>query len=170
MSNTMTEDTCGHPTAAGGECQHPTTDDGNPNRCWEDSHNESKTESGNAGRPNLLDDERKQEIIYTAVSSGLSIRDQAALAQVDPDTLRRGLCCIESPSHPAITADEPCEFCGGYVRARAQGAMEVLQECRPEFRASATFGYVKTEKQELTGEDGDDISVTSDVVTVTSDE
>jgi hypothetical protein len=48
--------------------------------------------------------------------------------------------------------------------------MEVLQECRPEFRASATFGYVKTEKQELTGEDGDDISVTSDVVTITEDD
>jgi hypothetical protein len=48
--------------------------------------------------------------------------------------------------------------------------MEVLQECKPEFRASASYGYVKTEKQELTGEDGDDIKVTSDVVTVTRED
>jgi hypothetical protein len=48
--------------------------------------------------------------------------------------------------------------------------MEILQECKPEFRASATFGYVKKEKQELTGEGGDAIKVTSDVVTVTRDD
>jgi hypothetical protein len=48
--------------------------------------------------------------------------------------------------------------------------MEVLQECKPEFRASASFGYVKTEAKELTGEDGDAINVTSDVVTVTEED
>jgi hypothetical protein len=44
--------------------------------------------------------------------------------------------------------------------------MQVLEECKPEFRASATFGYVKKERQELMGEDGDSIEVTSDFISV----
>jgi hypothetical protein len=48
--------------------------------------------------------------------------------------------------------------------------MEVLKECRPEFRASATFGYVKTEKQELTGEDSEPLEVETNVSTITFDD
>lgn len=143
-------ETCGHPTAEGEPCQHPTTEDGDPDRCWVASHNESDEARGGDGRPRLLDDERKQQIIYTAVNSGLSIEHQANLAQVSPDTLRRALCCVETPREPELTTEEPCEFCEGYAQAHARGAMNVLDECRPEFRASASFGYVKEEKRDVT--------------------
>jgi hypothetical protein len=56
------------------------------------------------------------------------------------------------------------------TRARAKGAMEVLQECRPEFRASASFGYKKTEAQELTGEDGEEMDIEFSVETLTEDD
>ena len=142
----MSDDVCGYPTANDTPCQHPTTDDGDPNRCWIPSHND---EEGDFGRPRLLDDERKQQIIYTAVNSGLSVEHQANLAQVSPDTLRRALCCVETPRDPTLTTEEPCDFCEGYAQAHARGAMQVLDECRPEFRASASFGYVKEENHEL---------------------
>lgn len=165
-------DTCGYPTAEGEPCQHPTTDDGDPDRCWEDSHNEAETASGQSGRPKLLDDERKQQIIYTAVNSGLSVQHQANLAQVSPDTLRRALCCVETPREPELTTEEPCEFCEGYAQAHARGAMNVLDECRPEFRASASFGYVKEEKRDVTMEaDVDhDGNVTAEFVTYDADD
>ena len=156
----MTDDTCGHPTADGTPCKHPSTDDGDPDRCWIDSHNEAATDlDSQPGRPKLLDDERKQQIIYTAVNSGLSIEHQANLAQVSPDTLRRALCCVKTPRTPELTTEDPCEFCEGYAQAHARGAMNVLNECRPEFRASATFGYVKEEKHQHTGEGGGSIII-----------
>ena len=142
----MSGDRCSYPTAEDTPCQHPTTEDGDPGRCWIPSHND---EEGDFGRPRLLDDERKQQIIYTAVNSGLSVEHQANLAQVNPNTLRRALCCVETPRTPEITVDEPCDFCKGYAQAHARGAMSVLDECRPEFRASASFGYVKEEKRQL---------------------
>jgi hypothetical protein len=37
--------------------------------------------------------------------------------------------------------------------------MNVLDECKPEFRASASFGYVKEEKHQHTGEDGGSIII-----------
>ena len=140
---------CGYPTDGGDgpPCQHPTTDDDDPDRCWIPAHNDTE---GDFGRPRLLDDERKQQIIYTAVNSGLSVEHQANLAQVSPDTLRRALCCVETPREPELTTEEPCDFCEGYAQAHARGAMNVLDECRPEFRASASFGYVKEEKRDLT--------------------
>ena len=149
----MNNDTCGYPTANDKPCQHPTTDDDNPDRCWIPSHN---AKDGDFGRPRLLDDERKQQIIYTAVNSGLTIEHQANLAQVSPDTLRRALCCVETPRTPALTTEEPCDFCEGYAQAHARGAMNVLDECRPEFRASASFGYVKEEKTELSTPEGEE--------------
>lgn len=154
-------DTCGYPTGADGTpCQHPTTDDGDADRCWIDGHNESDVDADSQpGRPKLLDDERKQQIIYTAVNSGLSIKHQANLAQVSPDTLRRALCCVETPREPELTTEEPCDFCEGYAQAHARGAMQVLDECRPEFRASATFGYVKEEKHQHTGDGGGPLEI-----------
>ena len=146
----MSDDQCGHPTASGEPCQHPTTDDGDPDRCWIDSHNDDAVDPNTQpGRPRLLDDQRKQQIIYTAVNSGLSIEHQANLAQVSPDTLRRALCCVKTPRTPELTTEDPCDFCEGYAQAHARGAMNVLNECRPEFRASASFGYVKEEKRQL---------------------
>jgi hypothetical protein len=122
------------------------------------------------GRNAMLDDKKRRERLLDAVSVGLSIRDQAALAGVSADTLRRSLCCIDTPREGRLTTTDACQLCGSYVRARAEGAMQVLQECRPEFRASASFGYKKTEAQELTEKDSDDRTVTFDVVTVTPED
>jgi hypothetical protein len=140
---------CGSTDTADGEpCELPATrpDD----RCHH--HTEHEDEQAKPGRDRLLDDERKQQIIYTAVNSGLTVSDQANLAQVCPDTLRRALCCVEAPHNPELTTGDPCQFCEGYAQAHARGAMEVLDECRPEFRAASTFGYVKTEKREVEGD------------------
>jgi hypothetical protein len=46
----------------------------------------------------------------------------------------------------------------------------VLEECRPEFRASASFGYVKTEAQELTGKDGENMDIEFSVETLTEED
>jgi hypothetical protein len=143
-----TSGTCDYLKDDGEPCELPASrDDG---RCH--FHTEIEEQRADTGRPRLLDDERKQQIIYTAVNSGLTIEHQANLAQVSPDTLRRALCCVETPRDPQLTTEEPCEFCEGYAQAHARGAMDILQECRPEFRASATFGYTKTEEQKLTGD------------------
>ena len=139
----MSNDTCGYIKDNDEPCELPASrSDG---RCHH--HTDIEAERQREGRPRKLDEERTQQIIYTAANSGLSISDQANLAQISPDTLRRGLCCVETPRKPRITVDEPCDFCEGYAQAHARGAMEVLQDCRPEFRAAATFGY--TEKQHV---------------------
>jgi hypothetical protein len=143
----MTE-TCGYPTASGTPCQHPTTEDGDPDRCWEDSHNEAETDAGQSGRPRAFDDQQTRQRVLVAVGQGLKVRDQAALAGVSPDTLRRALCCVDAPREPALDAD-PCEFCADYAQAHANGAREVLNDCRPEFVASASYGYVKEEKHDV---------------------
>lgn len=141
-------DECGYPTAKGDPCTHPTTDKGDPDRCWLQKHNSEDTGS-EEGRPKLID-EQKERIIYTAVSSGLKVGDQASLASVSPQTLRRHACCIDNLREAEITVEDPCEFCEGYAQAHARGALQVLDDCRPEFRASASFGYVKEEKQDVT--------------------
>jgi len=148
----MNDDVCGFEKSDGDPCQLPASrSDG---RCHH--HTDVEAERQREGRPRLLDDGRKQQIIYTAVNSGLSIEHQANLAQVSPDTLRRALCCVKTPRDPTLTTEDPCDFCEGYAQAHARGAMDVLDECRPEFRASASFGYVKEEKTELsTAEDED---------------
>lgn len=145
----MSNETCGHPTATGEPCTHPTTENGDPDRCWLQGHNESETDPDQQpGRPKVMD-EQKERIIYTAVSTGLKVEDQASLASVSADTLRRHACCIDNLREAQITEDEPCEFCEGYAQAHARGALKVLDQCRPEFRASASFGYVKEEKQDV---------------------
>jgi len=151
-------DTCGYPTADDTPCQHPTTDDGNPNRCWEDSHNDAPTNSGQSGRPKALDDEQTRQRVLVAVGQGLKVEHQAGLAGVSPDTLRRYLCCVETPRNPTLDSD-PCEFCENYAQAHANGAREVLQDCSPEFIASASYGYIKEEKRQHTGEDGGSIVI-----------
>lgn len=152
-------ETCGYPTADGGKCQHPTTDDGDPDRCWEDSHNDADTDAARSGRPAAFDDQQTRQRVLVAAGQGLKVRDQAALAGVSTETLRRGLCCIDTPSEPDLDPD-PCEFCGNYARAHANGAREVLNDCRPEFVASASYGYVKEEKHQHSGDDENPLNVT----------
>lgn len=146
-------DQCGAPTAAGTPCQHPTTSDGDPDRCWIDTHNDTPTDSPTGGRPRLIDDPQTRQRILVAAGQGLKVRDQAALGGISPDTLRRALCCVETPRQPTLDPD-PCEFCENYAQAHANGAREVLNDCRPEFIASASYGYSKSEEHEITGEGG----------------
>ena len=160
----MTDDICGHPTADGSPCEHPTTDDGDADRCWVDSHNDASTAAGQGGRPRAFADDRTRQRVLVAVGQGLKVEHQASLAGVSPDTLRRALCCVKTPRDPTLDAD-PCEFCRNYAQAHANGAREVLDDCRPEFRASASFGYVKEEKTELSTPDDEDGFGTNIVVT-----
>ena len=149
------QDRCGYEKDDGTPCKLP--DSRSDGRCHH--HTTVDAERQRQGRPKLLDDERKQQIVYTAVNSGLTVEHQANLAQVSPDTLRRALCCVKTPRTPELTTENPCDFCEGYAQAHARGAMNVLNECRPEFRASATFGYVKEEKHQHTGEGGGSIII-----------
>ncbi len=147
----MPDGVCGAECADGTPCQHPA------GSCPVPSH--SDPDADNHGRPAAFDDEWRREVLYDAVGIGMKITHQAGIAQVSENTLRRALCCIDTPSDPVLTADEPCDFCRGYVRAHSEGAMKTLQNCKDEFIASATFGYKKTEGREVTGADGGPIAV-----------
>lgn len=148
----MTDDICGAKCVDGSDCQH------DAGSCPIPTHSNPNAE--NPGRPSKMD-ERAEELVLTAVRAGLKFEDQANHARVHPDTLRRHLCCIDTPRKSTITASDPCTFCENYAQAHAQGAIEVLEDCRPEFRASASFGYKETEKHEHTGEDGGPVEVVS---------
>jgi hypothetical protein len=152
-------ETCGYETANGTPCQHPVNDDGDPDRCWIDSHNDAETDAGQGGRPRAFNNEQTRQRVLVAVGQGLKVEHQASLAGVSPDTLRRALCCVESPRDPSLTT-EPCEFCANYAQAHANGAREVLNDCRPEFVASASYGYVKEEQHNIGGEGGGPVEFT----------
>jgi len=141
----MTDDICGAECGDGTPCQHPA------GSCPVPSHTDPDAENPH-GRPSSFDEDKK-EAIYAAVGSGLRVGHVAAAAGVSARTLRRWTCCIDDLSD-AVPDDDPCDFCRGYARAHADGAREVLEECRPEFRASASYGYNKTEGREVSGEDG----------------
>jgi transposase-like protein len=151
------EDICGAETAGTDEpCQNPAGENG---RCWIPTHQPGAVDDveNPNGRPSALNQETK-EAIYAAVGSGLKVAHVAAAAGVSAQTLRRWTCCIDDLGE-AVPDDDPCNFCEGYAQAHAEGAREVLEECRPEFRASASFGYNKTEGRELTGEGGGPVAV-----------
>ena len=138
----MTNDACGYETAEGTPCQHPTTDDGDADRCWIDDHNEADTESGDPGRPSLL--EEYEDDIMVGARQGMTLEGCARLAGIDESTLHRWI-------------DKYDEFRKSLKRARAQGELKRLQsvnDAGSRFILERSFGYVKTEKREVTGEDG----------------
>ncbi len=145
----MADDICGYETATGSPCQHPTTEDGDSERCWIPAHGGG---AGEHGRPAAFDDEQTRQRVLVAVSSGLKVSHQASLAGVSTDTLRRALCCVKSPRAPTLES-KPCDFCVSYAQAHANGAREVLDDCRPEFIASAAYGYTATEERKHTGDE-----------------
>jgi hypothetical protein len=124
------------------------TDDGDSDRCWIDAHNETSVDADQPGAPAKLNDDRRQNLVLLAVGDGLKVGHQASMAGASPDTLRRYMCCIDDLRQPALD-DDACDFCERYAQAHAKGARDVLDDCRPEFRASASFGYVKEEKREV---------------------
>jgi len=141
----MSKETCGHPTADGTPCQHPATDG---DSCWIPAHG---GDAESHGRPAAFDDAQTRQRVLVAVGQGLKVGHQASLAGVSPDTLRRALCCVESPRDPSLDPD-PCDFCANYAQAHANGAREILNDCRPEFVASASYGYSKKNEVEVSGE------------------
>ena len=155
-------DICGAETASGGPCQHPATEDGDPNRCWIDAHNDTAlpTQSGDPGRPSKLDDH--EEDIFAGARQGMTLEGCARLAGVPEQTLHRWI-------------NKHDDFHESLKRARAHGELQHLQsvnDAGSRFILERSFGYTKTETHEHTGEGGGpvDINVTETVVETGYDE
>ena len=118
-------------------------------------HSEHNERQDPGGRPSLL--EEYEDDIMVGARQGMTLEGCARLAGVAEKTL-----------HSWINQNE--EFRKSLKRARAQGELKHLQSVNDrgsQFLLERSFGYVKTEKREIMGEDGGSIDVTSDVVTVT---
>jgi hypothetical protein len=145
------DDVCGHPTQ-GGEgppCQHPTTDDGDADRCWIPDHNDADVDTEAGGREFSID-ETDHDDILEAARMGASQAGCARAAGVDEKNLRRYLDAHE-------------DFRRAFTQARAEGEQRLLkgplfndedaaremdgQHAR--FLLSTSFDYKKTEKKEL---------------------
>ena len=112
-------------------------------------------EKDNIGRPSEV--EKHTDDILVGARQGMTMEGLARLAGVDESNLYRYL-----DKHP--------EFRKSLKRARAQGELKHLQSVNDrgsQFLLERSFGYVKTEKREIMGEDGGAVDVQSDVVTVT---
>jgi hypothetical protein len=140
-------DVCGHPTAGGDgpPCQNPPGDNG---RCHIPTHNDPDAENPQ-GRKFAID-ESDHEDILEAASMGASKAGCARAAGVDKASLLRYLDAHE-------------EFRTAFTQARATGEQRLLkgplwnEEDAPRemdgqharFLLSTSFGYKKTEKQEV---------------------
>jgi hypothetical protein len=158
----VSDDVCGYPTAKGTPCQHPTTDDGDADRCYIDAHNEADTESGDPGRDWSID-EADHDDILEAAELGASKAGCARAAGVEKSVLHRYLNAHD-------------EFRNAFARARARGEQRLLRgpligdDAGPDmdgqharFILSTSFEYAKTERKELTGEDGGPVEVERDL-------
>jgi transposase-like protein len=133
----MADDTCGAETRNDEPCQHPTTDDGDPDRCWIDAHNEADVEADQPGRPSLL--EEYEEQILTGARQGMTLEGCARLAGIDESTLHRW-------------KNKYDDFRKSLRRARAHGELQHLRsvnESGSRFILERSFGYTKTEKREI---------------------
>ena len=144
------------------ETCNATKNDGNPCEYaakYEDGkcgiHSEHNERQDPGGRPSLL--EEYEDDIMVGARQGMTLEGCARLAGVAEKTL-----------HSWINQNE--EFRKSLKRARAQGELKHLQSVNDrgsQFLLERSFGYVKTEKREIMGEDGGAVDVSSDVVTVT---
>lgn len=145
----MSGETCGAETTAGTPCQHPTTDDGDPERCWIPSHNDSGAENPD-GRPFAIDESDHDDILEAAEMAA-SKAGCARAAGVDKASLLRYL-------------DAHDTFRTAFMRARHRGEKRLVTEPlydrkasdapdmdgqHARFLLSTSFDYVKTEKKEL---------------------
>jgi len=120
-------------------------------------HSEHNERQDPGGRPSLLDE--YEDDIMVGARQGMTLEGCARLAGVAEKTL-----------HSWINKND--EFRKSLKRARAQGELKRLQtvnERGSQFILERSFGYVKTEKREIMGEDGGPVDVASDVVTVTEE-
>lgn len=158
-------DICGHPTRDGDgpPCQNPPGENG---RCYIPAHNGEDKPAPQGRRWSL--DESDHDDILKAARLGTSKAGCARAAGVDEKVLRRYL-----DAHDAFRRE--------FAQARAKGEQRLLDGAlfhdensdrhmngqHARFILSTSFDYIKTERTELTGEDGGAIEVDSDVVTVT---
>lgn len=143
----MTEEICGHPTGPESECQNPATEGEN---CWIESHGGSV--SGH-GRPSLL--EEYQDDILAGARQGMTLEGCARLAGIDESTLHRWI-------------NKHQDFRKSLRRARAHGELQHLQSVNDSgsrFILERSFGYIKTEKKEITGEGGGGLNINIQRVT-----
>jgi len=77
---------CGAPTAAGGTCDHPTSDEGDSDRCWVDSHNDADVpEDQQPGAERKFTDHKDD--VLEAARMGMSLKGMAEYADIDEATL-----------------------------------------------------------------------------------
>jgi hypothetical protein len=169
----MADDVCEAPTDGGDgpPCQHPTTEEGDSDRCWIDAHNDAETGVDPGGREFAIDAD-DHDAILDAAKKGASKAGCARAAGVERPSLNRYLEAHE-------------DFRSEFTQARAQGEQRLLtgplyeerdsprqmdgQHAR--FLLSTSFDYVKTEKREhLVDDDADLQDSPADFVTYSEDE
>lgn len=147
----MSDDTCTATKNDGEPCDYTAKyEDG---KCGIHSEHNDRGDPG--GRPSLLD--KYRDDVLAGARQGMTKAGCARLAGVTEQTLHNWL-------------NKNDEFFESFKRARAQGELQHLQSVNDrgsQFILERSFGYVKTEKREIMGEDGDAIQIDSDVVTVT---
>jgi hypothetical protein len=117
---------------------------------------------GKMGRPLKYTEERAEEAIEAA-KIGASIAGCGRAAGVSRDTIENWLDKAMDEDYDDI----PLDFFASFMRARWQGEQELLKEAREkdghasfqQYLLSTSFKYKKTEKKELTGEDGGPVEV-----------
>lgn len=140
MPTSSDRELCGYETP-NGPCKNPPSEG---DSCWIESH--GGTVSGH-GRPSKLADHRQD--ILTGARQGMTLQGCARLAGVDESTLHRWKSEYE-------------DFCKSLKRARAQGELKHIQSVNDpgsRFILERSFGYVKTEKREISGEGGAPINI-----------
>jgi len=147
----MTDDTpdvCGAPTAAGGTCDHPTTAEGDPDRCWVDAHNEADVpDDQQPGVDNKLEDHK--ETVLKAARSGVTLAGCARAAGIDESTLYRW-------------RDKYPEFAAELRRARFEAELDLVDDVSDrgaQFLLERSFGYIKREEIEHDGDALGDVHV-----------
>jgi hypothetical protein len=148
----MTDDTpdvCGAPTAAGGTCDHQTTDDGDPDRCWIDGHNDADVpDDQQPGHPSKLADHK--DAVLEAARKGVTLEGCARAAGIDESTLYRW-------------RDKYDEFAEELRQARHEAELDYVDDVSDrgaQFMLERSFGYVKREEIAHEGDAMGDVRVT----------
>jgi hypothetical protein len=156
-------DRCGYPTDESGDpCKNSVTDDGDPDRCWIDAHNASDvTDHGQPGRPSKFNDERARDAIEAARQSK-SLGGCARAAGISKQGFISRWLENEDLTFTDTEGRER-RFVDAFADAREDGETVLVQgglrndnvdTSMAKFLLSTSYDYVKTERRELTGEDG----------------